>query len=178
MTNPGNPLILELETARAELRSAWESVPLGHRATPPGPGDWSPSQVLEHLAITLGQVVRLAWRQWDGRGELKARPLDASPGHGLDPLRVEDRSRKYTAPDFTLPGGGSDPEECWARLEEGLARLKALAEASVPYDVSGLSIPHPLLGSLDLHQWILFAARHERRHAGQLREAAEAFAGD
>ncbi|MEA2712972.1 MAG: hypothetical protein QOK27_933, partial [Gemmatimonadales bacterium] len=36
--------------------------------------------------------------------------------------------------------------------------------------LGGLTFSHPLLGSLDLYQWILFVGQHEARHAAQIAE--------
>jgi hypothetical protein len=35
---------------------------------------------------------------------------------------------------------------------------------------------HPVLGPIDLYQWILFVAVHEARHTAQIREIAAALA--
>ena len=58
-------------------------------------------------------------------------------------------------------------------MEEGLQRMEALAVACLWVDPGTLRAAHPLLGEMDLHQWILFAAKHELRHAAQLRELAK-----
>jgi len=181
MTNPEDPLVRELRAARAELRAAWDAIPAGARGRAPGPGAWSPAQVLEHLARTLGQVVRLAEGLWAGRpGELPPASVGArapAAASRLDAHRVEDRSERFQAPDFALPDRGQPPEESWVQLAGGLERLAGVAGAAAGHDTSSLVAPHPFVGVLDLEQWILFAAKHERRHAAQLREAAEALRG-
>ncbi|HSG48556.1 MAG TPA: DinB family protein [Longimicrobiales bacterium] len=178
MENSHHPVILELRAARDDLRAAWDSVPAAARHRAPVPGAWTPAEVLEHLARTLGQVVRLAEALWAGRSEdLPRAPGGAdapSPASRLDAHRVEDRSERFAAPDFALPDRGQLPEESWDQLAAGWERLVALAASVAGYDTSSLRAPHPFLGVLDLEQWLLFAAKHERRHTAQLREAAEA----
>jgi hypothetical protein len=40
--------------------------------------------------------------------------------------------------------------------------------------IGGVSFPHVYLGTLNLYQWVAFAAAHEFRHAAQVREIAQA----
>lgn len=181
MTDPEkteNPITAELRSAREELRRTWDAIPDGARRRAPAPGAWSPAQVLEHLARTLGQVVRLTEGLWAARpAEVPpaSRTADGPPPETrLDGHRVDDRSRRFQAPDFALPDRGQPPAESWDQLVAGWERLAALAESVAGYDTTSLKAPHPFIGVLDLEQWLLFAAKHERRHAAQLREAVEA----
>lgn len=169
MTDPVDALTGELRAARAELRRAWDSVPAVLRRR--SAGGWSALQILDHLARTHGQVVRLV------RGLLAtdAASTLAPRGDGppvetlLDGLRVPDRSRPVQAPEFALPRPDADPDAAWNRLDEGLDTLLEIAERVAPLEVSHLRAPHPILGALDVHQWLLFTAHHERRHAEQMR---------
>lgn len=169
-----NPLTRELRAARGELVRAWESLPDEVRHQAPE-GRWTGAQVLEHLALTQGQVIQLAARLLEAGERAGVGP--GGPGEavatGLDHLDIPDRTRRFQAPHFAEPRTGQPPEESWDALASGLESLLALAERVAGLEVSRLRAPHPLLGELDLHQWILFAAHHERRHAGQLRELAE-----
>jgi hypothetical protein len=40
-----------------------------------------------------------------------------------------------------------------------------------------ITVPHPVLGPLNLYQWVLFVGGHESRHAIQIREIAQALSG-
>jgi hypothetical protein len=35
-------------------------------------------------------------------------------------------------------------------------------------DLGLLQFPHPVLGRIDMYQWILYLGKHERRHIAQI----------
>jgi hypothetical protein len=53
-------------------------------------------------------------------------------------------------------------------------------EQLAAYDLTHLKYPHPLLGELDMYQWILIAGGHEGRHIAQIGriKAAAGFPGN
>ena len=170
-----NPLVTELQTARAVFRAAWDAVPQSCLGEAPAADAWSAHLVLSHVARTESQVARLVRGLWEGRPESLPRRDDGEElASRLDEFRVVDRSRRFQAPTFAEPDAKRSPEELWRRLDDALTRLTEVAEASVDFDVSALRQPHPIMGTFDLHQWILFSAHHERRHAEQLQEVAAA----
>lgn len=40
--------------------------------------------------------------------------------------------------------------------------------------LGSVTAPHPVLGEIDVYQWLLFLGAHEGRHADQVREIGEA----
>jgi hypothetical protein len=52
----------------------------------------------------------------------------------------------------------------------------ALIENRVLQPLGELTQKHPVLGTLNLYQWVLFVAAHEARHTAQIREIVQAVA--
>ncbi len=46
--------------------------------------------------------------------------------------------------------------------------LLATIKSSSNVDLSQLSFPHPALGRINMYQWVLFTAKHERCHTRQV----------
>ncbi len=80
-----------------------------------------------------------------------------------------------TAPEETVPPSDVSAATAWKSLEES---RRALREAVISGDglaLSEVKYPHPVLGEINLYQWILFVGSHEVRHTAQIREIAEQF---
>lgn len=160
-----------LDEQRAVLRAAYDAVPEPLRDAPPAPGRWSPSNVVEHLAIVEGRVAAALRKRID---EARANLLGPDPSS--DPIlpslplaRVVDRETRVNAPDVAHPTGlrGGD---AWAALERASATLRETLTAGDGLDLTRVMHPHPIFGELDAYAWFGFIGAHEARHAGQIRE--------
>jgi uncharacterized damage-inducible protein DinB len=163
-----------LDSQRAALSDAVELVPAELRDQQPGPDRWSVAQVLEHLAI-IEKRIAMGVTKWvsDARAGNLGPETETSSVIGTLPLDlIVDRSQRRNAPDEVRPAGNLDAASAWAALEQSRAQLRA---GVLPGD--GLALgeviqPHPVLGPINLYQWILFLGSHEARHTGQVREIA------
>lgn len=169
-----------LDSQRAALSEVVELVPIGMRNQSPGPGRWSVAQVLQHLVI-IEKRIGMGMTKWvgDARAEGLGPEVETSSVlNSLDLALIADRSRRRNAPDEVAPKGDLDAASAWTALEQTRAALRA---GVVPGDGLALSEviqPHPVLGPINLYQWLLFVGAHEARHTGQVREiAAELSAG-
>jgi uncharacterized damage-inducible protein DinB len=169
-----------LDTERLALRAAVELVPTELRDQQPGPDRWSVAQVLQHLVI-IEKRIGIGMTKWVAdaiAGGVGPEAETSSVLDSLDLALIADRSRRRNAPDEVRPNGGLDATSAWTALEQTRAALRA---AVLPAD--GLALgeviqPHPVLGPINLYQWLLFVGSHETRHTGQVREiAAELNAG-
>ena len=151
-------LLRHLDTQHERLRAAVDSIPRPRRDVKPSPDRWSVAEVLEHLSIVETRIERvfskrLAEARVAGLGPERA----SSPVVGtIDMDRLLDRTRRITATEAALPTGKLDAD--------GLA-------------LSDVSHPHPVLGPINLYQWIAFVGGHEARHAAQVIELKELLEG-
>ena len=134
--------------------------------------------MVEHLVIVearVGAAIRRAWQALKAEGDLP--PWDATR---VDPGKLEglaEMSFPVTSPEGSRPSGeGTLPDHLDA-LAERRGRLLALVDDMSPHDASTAGWEHFAFGRLNLPEWILFLALHERRHAGQVRRIAAALDG-
>lgn len=167
-----------LDTTRAELQSTVENVPLKSRDSRMADDRWSVAEVLEHLAIIegrIGQLVsgRLAAASAAGLGaELET----SSVIDTIDRARILDRSHKATAPEMVRPRWEQDWISAWTTLQSTRADLRAALVANDGLALGELKHEHPVLGLINLYQWIIFVGAHEARHTEQIREIGEELA--
>ncbi len=167
-------VLLYLDTQRAVLRAAVESVPVERREVAPKAEGWSVAGVLEHLAQTETSLARLFTVRL---AEAKARGLGAEtattpvlPSLGMK--RILDRSRKIvTSPSFE-PRTGLGAEAAWEALEAAGAAFREAFLAGDGLALGELLHPHPAFGPFNFYQWAAFVGAHEARHAAQIEEIA------
>ncbi|MBV9926351.1 MAG: DinB family protein [Acidobacteria bacterium] len=166
------PEIFEhIDRTRARLHSTVEGLSEEQMAFSPAPDRWSVAQLVEHLSIVEGGVVKVVERLLSNAEEADA------PGT-FEPVSVEEfveRSRgvKLEAPERVRPTGALAVADSLARLKDSRAALHALRPRIERADGRALRFPHPAWGPLDLYQWLLFVGAHEDRHLAQLEALKE-----
>jgi hypothetical protein len=167
-----------LDTELAALRDAVESVPLGRRGQRPAPDRWSVAEVLEHLAMVERAVWKSCARQLSAAREAGLpRETETSPIRGImPPERVANRDRRLVAPEPLNPKG-LDAATAWRELERTRDQFRDFVTSCDGVALGEMSFAHPALGTLNLYQWMLFAAGHHARHAAQIREIAHQLQG-
>jgi len=164
-----------LDTERTALREAVERVPPELRDTQPGADRWSVAQVLQHLGI-IEKRIGLGMTKWvtDARTSGIGTETETSSVMNSLPLQlITDRSKKRNAPDEVRPTGDIDAASAWAALEQSRDSLRAAFLNGDGLALSKVIQPHPVLGPINLYQWMLFVGSHEMRHTAQVIEIAE-----
>ena len=162
-------LLTHFDAHRAELKSAFDSVPSDRRNQPPEPGRWSSANVVEHLAIVESRMAGILSsrireeREAGLAGETSSEPLS------LEMTRITDRTTRVQAPDFAIPTG-LEAAAAWTQLEVATAALRAMILSGDGLSLDKVVQPHSRLGPMSVYQWIAFLAAHESRHAAQIRE--------
>jgi hypothetical protein len=157
---------------RTTLLVAVSTVPEALRDARIDTGVWSIAEVLEHLHRVESGIARLIARTIE-RGRRVGIPEEGETGSLLDSLDAYDltrRDRRLVAPDPVAPRGGYTAAQGLAALAQSREALLAAIRSGDGLALGGLTFPHPLLGSLDMYQWILFVGQHEARHAAQIAE--------
>ena len=163
-----------LDKTRSDLRTAVDSVPSLARNTRPAADQWSVAQVLEHLAIAHSRVAA-GVSKWIA--EAKAAGLGPETGNssllGTIPTeRITDRSQKVQAPETILPRSDLDADTAWTELEQAREKLRAAFLSGDGLALEQVIKSHPVLGPINMYQWVLFNGSHEARHTLQIREIA------
>ncbi len=167
-----------IDRTRARLVAAVEGLSEGQQTFRPAPGRWSAAELVEHLSIVEGGVVRLLEKMLGKGEEESGAASSSSDGLFADPISIEEfveRSRgvKLEAPERIRPTG-LPLADSLARLRDSRAALHALRPRVESADGRSLRFPHPAWGPLDLYQWLLFVGAHEDRHLAQLEALKQA----
>lgn len=164
-----------LDRERTALHDAIERVPEDARDKQPGADRWSVAQVLQHLGL-IEKRVGLGMTKWvtDARSTALGAETETSSVMNSVPVQlIIDRSQRRNAPEEVRPPGDIDAKTAWAQLESARATLRAAFLAGDGLALSEVVQPHPVLGPINLYQWMLFVGSHEERHTAQIVEIAE-----
>lgn len=169
-----------LDTERADLHAAVELVPGELRERAPAADRWSVAQVLHHLTLIEGRIVPLIHKLVAGARAAGLGPeLETSSILNVrHAAKIADRSFRVTAPEETVPPSDVSAATAWNALEESRRALREAVTSGDGLALSEVKYPHPVLGEINLYQWILFVGSHEVRHTAQIREIAEQFIFD
>jgi hypothetical protein len=169
-------LLRHLDLQHERLRNAVERIPREQREKKPNPERWSVAEVIEHLSIVetrIGRVFDVKLAEARSAGAVHEE-RDTSPVVGtIDMDRVLDRSRRITAAEAVLPSGKLDAEAAWSALERARTGLRDAVRGADGLALGAIVQPHPVLGPINLYQWIAFVGAHEARHAAQVMELGE-----
>jgi hypothetical protein len=160
-----------LEEKRRDLLRSFESAPadkLGRRA---GPDRWSVAEILEHLRMVESGVARLITKRVtqakaEGLGSEKSTESVMST-FDIYRERLEKRG-VMQSPSGVVPRADVGINEAISGLETSRADLLAAVSAADGLSLGEIKHTHPILGELDLYQWLIFLGSHEVRHCKQI----------
>lgn len=165
-------VLLVLDRERAGVLSAASALPRERWAERATPERWSVTDILWHLQRIETNIAGLIVKRTTKARE-EGHPTESDVSSildSLDAMDVTNRSQLLTAPSSIAP---TEVLESGAVLEmlDGSRDVmrKALAGAD-GLALGSIKHTHPVFGELDLYQWVLFVAQHERRHADQITE--------
>jgi hypothetical protein len=159
-----------IEAKRADLVASFAGASPERLKVRPRPSEWSAAEVIDHLRIVESGIARLlAKRIAQARDAgLRAEDSTGSILGSLDYMGETLDHGKIEAPVAVTP-----PLE--VNVDAAISGLtvtrKALLDALAIGDglaLGDIKHTHPLLGELDLYQWLLFVGRHEARHTRQI----------
>jgi hypothetical protein len=137
-----------------------------HRAPP---GKWTVAQIVQHLAISIDVVAKLfAERGEKGGMRRRAKPHETVMRHlVLGAGRIPGLPR---VSDLANPEEDPDPDLITAQLRMGVEEFTRLANEWPEARREDVFVRHPLLGDLNLPEWVRFHYLHCRHHAREIRD--------
>ncbi len=172
-----HPRIVEvidaLEQAHRELVDVVMSIPADRRDAPATEGRWSVAENIEHLALIedgVGRLISKLTKQVRDAGAMETE--ESSLLHSIDHFRVWSVTRRIEAPDFVRPTEGLSSNEALARLTSARTKLVDALRNGSGLALATVSHPHPVVGPLNIYQWGIMTAHHQRRHSEQIRQIA------
>jgi uncharacterized damage-inducible protein DinB len=164
-----------LALQRRTLLDVASAVPTDGWQVRPAPDRWSVSEILEHLhRVERGAAAVLAKRIAKARAEGHPAETETSSVLGtLEQFRVSDLDRRLVAPELVVPTENPDRDTAERLLAESRAALLAAMANGDGLALGAIKHTHLRFGELDLYQWLLFVAEHEKRHVAQLRAVVQ-----
>lgn len=169
-------VLAHLDANHTELLGAVDAIPASLREREPGEGRWSVAGVLEHVAIVDEAI---AGRLTNALGVARTAGLSHEADDGsilrrLDISRILDRGNPRTASPQSQPRDGVGATDALAHYRNAHEKVCDLVREYDGLALGSVTAPHPVLGEIDVYQWLLFLGAHEGRHADQVREIGEA----
>ena len=133
-------------------------------------GSWTVAQILEHLRLVEAGVARLIAKRVAKAREtgVNAEQSTESVMPSFDPYRRRLEQAVLQSPEPVRPGAEVNHRDALAGLESSRQALRAAAEAANGLALGEIKHTHPILGELDLYQWLIFLGGHEERHKKQI----------
>ncbi len=132
------------------------------------PGRWTVAECLEHIVTVEGRLLGRIQKVLEiGPDDSKRSALE-----GQDDALVAGtvgRVARFQAPEPLVPTGRWPDEQLLPEFEAARQRSRDFA-ASTRADLRRHFFKHPVLGELDLYQWLLMIAAHCDRHRAQSEE--------
>ena len=171
LPGPLDAIWTELEAGRAEVLREVDLLSQAQSEWRPTPGDWSIGEIVHHL--TLAEVAT---------GKLTSKLLkEAGPGLAPFPAGLEAftplpawPAGPAEAPPVVRPERGHPIVELVRDMRAARERSRQSFERVGQVDPRPLTWRHFALGELNLAQWWMLQARHDRDHFGQLRRLKSA----
>ena len=164
-------IFAHMDTVRGELTGRLSGLDEAELASRRNGEGWCPEELAEHLSIVEKSVTGVVERLLSKSEELSI-PARAD-GQIEPPVKFTSMVRKtelnkVEAPDRIRPQGGVPVAQSLGALEASRGYIKSLHPRMAAIDLSEAKFPHPVMGELNLYQWMLFIAEHEARHLAQI----------
>jgi hypothetical protein len=157
-------LLQQLDEARCSLLEAVAGLSETQSDFKPSPNAWSIANIAEHLAIAEGFTIQRLEQMAGASNDGNFKEPDAVLFG-----KVTDRTTKFQAPERVQPSG-KPLAASMERLDLNKERLAEFIRSSSTDTFRQHSMPHPVFGPLDGHQWLIAVAAHCTRHTRQIME--------
>jgi uncharacterized damage-inducible protein DinB len=166
MTRILDEIRAELATSREALLQEAARVSDDSFTASPDADTWSVSEILDHLVASERRVTGLFA---NAIAEIPRADNAGSSAQVFEMIRTIMAERAGGPLKSThVPERGQSRDALFAKLNASRSALLAQIDAAEGLDLSAKALPHPMLGDLDLYQWLVFIARHEDRHRLQI----------
>jgi hypothetical protein len=159
-----------VEERRRELLATLEGVPGETLCRKAGPDRWSVAEILDHLRMVESGIARLITKRVGqakeaGIGEEKS---TAPVLPSFDRYAAQLDSSILQSPSTVKPKDNVDISEALDGLAGSREALRAAVISANGVALGDIKHTHPILGELDLYQWLIFLGQHEGRHKKQI----------
>jgi hypothetical protein len=159
-----------VEQRRKELLTSFEGVSHERLRQRAAPDRWSVAEVVEHLRLVESGVARIVAKRAGQAREAGLRKEDSreSVMSSFDRHAAYLESAVLESPLPVRPRADVDIDEALQGLENSREALRAAVNSADGLALGEIKHPHPIVGELDLYQWLIFLGQHEGRHKKQI----------
>jgi hypothetical protein len=159
-----------VEEKRKELLQSFEGVPDDHLCRRAAIDRWSVAEILDHLRMVESGVARLIAKR-------ATQAREAGLGEETSTTSVLPSFARYAAmldgatlksPPTVQPRSDISISEALDGLRSSREALRAAVVAANGLPLGEIKHTHPVVGELDLYQWLIFLGQHEGRHRKQI----------
>jgi uncharacterized damage-inducible protein DinB len=159
-----------VEEKRKELLQSFAGAPSSRLSQRGAQDRWSVAEILDHLRMVESGVARLITKRVGqareaGLGEEKS---TTSVMPSFDKYSAHLESVVLKSPETVLPRTDVDFKEALDGLESSREALRTAVVSANGLALGEIKHTHPILGELDLYQWLIFVGQHEGRHRKQI----------
>jgi hypothetical protein len=155
----------DLEDVRAEVLREADGLSQAQSDWRPSPSDWSVGEILHHLTLAEINTGKLTSKLLKETGGAGAYPPEVSAFAPLPSWPPGPRE----APPVVRPDKGHPVEQLLQDIRAARARSRQSLERLATVDPRAFTWRHFALGEMDLAQWWMLTAHHDRDHLQQIR---------
>jgi hypothetical protein len=158
----------DLQAVRAEILAEVRALSQGQSDWKPGDREWSVGEVIHHLTVAevnTGKLTTKLVREAQAAGAPARFPDDLTD---FSPV-PRGAAGRAEAPPVVWPDHGKPVGDLIEAIIATRERSRQSIDKLAACDPRALTFTHGRLGELDLAQWWLLTAEHDRDHLGQIR---------
>lgn len=169
-----------VEERRKELLASFAGAHAEKLERHPAPDGWSVAEVIEHLRLVESGVARLVSKRAAQSKAAGAEEEKCSESvmSSFDRHRSALSAGAIEAPATVRPRTDVDMAAALTGLESSRQALREAAASASNVALGEISHPHPILGELDLYQWLIFVGDHEEHHTKQIKRTLQSIPND
>jgi hypothetical protein len=155
----------DLEDVRGDVLREADRLSQAQSDWRPSPDDWSVGEILHHLTLAEINTGKLTSKLLKEIGGTAPYPAEVAAFSPLPPWPPGPRE----APPLVRPDKGHPIEQILQDMRAARARSRQSLERLATVDPRGFTWRHFALGEMDLAQWWMLTAHHDRDHLQQIR---------
>lgn len=161
------------EKIHEKFRTVVTAIADEHAAALPDGEKWSVAQIVEHVSIVEGGILRICSKllgEAEAAGQANGGELDFA-----EFMRKVEGSAdtKLEAPERVHPVNGRSIAESLDSMKESGKAFDGLREKFEMFDGNAFKFPHPYFGDLSAVEWLALSGGHKARHLAQIKRVVE-----
>jgi hypothetical protein len=159
-----------VEDKRRELLDSVEGIPGERLCRRAAPDKWSVAEILDHLRMVESGIARLITKRVGQARDAGIGPEESTAPvlPSFDGYAAKLESSILQSPSMVKPKENVDISEALEGLGDSREALRAAVVSANGVALGEIKHTHPVLGELDLYQWLIFLGDHEGRHKKQI----------